>query len=251
MCSYSFDLAKDYEPASIEFSQLPILASTTENNFRLQWCNHAFEQNHRSEKNVIQGFNLIVLDIDNGVQVDYVHSLLKEYIHFIYTTKRSTPEQNRFRLIIPMSHILYLNENDYRDFMRAVLEWLPFNVDEQANQRSRKWESYENTQTYSNSEGTVLDILNFIPHTTKYEENQNMLRSINSMDALQKWFFSKITQYGRNNTLLRYALALYDAGDSLQDAKNKVENFNKQLTNPLTKTELNTTIFVTLAKKYI
>lgn len=251
ICSYSFHYADDYTAAEIDYSELPTLTTTIDNGLRLQWSSHKFKHEHRSEANAIAGFNLAVIDVDGGVQAEFVHNLLKNYIHFIHTTKRSTDEENRFRLILPLSHILKLDSEDYIQFMNALVEWLPFAVDEQANQRSRKWEAFENATIYQNSEGELLDVLQFIPHTSKYEQNQQAKKSITNMSALEKWFFSNMQSTGRNNQILKYALALFDAGKSHLEIQQAVLEFNSKFPSPLSKTEIESTIFVTLAKKFI
>ena len=250
-CSYSLSWVEDFEYVELEFSQLKQLTTTVVNNQRLQWCNHAFDKNYRNEKNAIEGFNLVVIDVDGGIQAEYVHKLFSEYVHFIHTTKRSTDEENRFRLILPLSHWLYLDAEDYRDFMKAIIDWLPFLVDQQTNQRSRKWEAYENATIFSNDEGKLLDVLSFIPHTTKYQQAQAAKQQISNLSCLEKWFYDSIDTVGRNNQMLKYAFALYDSGMSHVDIQNTVKDFNKKLPVPLTENELNSTVFVSLAKKFI
>ena len=251
VCSYSYHYANDYEPVKIGFSELPTLTTTANEDQRLQWANHHFKSDHRNEANAIEGFNLAVIDVDGGVSASLVHTLFKGYVHFIHTTKRSTDEDNRFRLILPLSHVLKLDADDYREFMQAIIEWLPFQVDEQTNQRSRKWEAYENAQIYENDQGELLDVLQFIPHTTKYEQAQTARQKVTNMDALERWFYESVDKVGRNNQILKYALALFDAGVSHTDIRSHVNSFNSKLPNPLSQTEIDTTVFVTLAKKFI
>src|SRR6185436_10280002 len=98
---------------------------------------------HRCDENVIIGFNMIVIDVDGGVDLALAHELMKEYKFMTYTTKRHTDDANRFRMIIPMNYQLYLDQQDYKEFMNSVMEWLPFSTDESANQRAKKWETCE------------------------------------------------------------------------------------------------------------
>jgi len=49
--------------------------------------------------------------------------------------------------------------------------------------------------------------------------------------------------------MLRYALALVDAGMSLVDIQNAVHSFNDKLSDPLRRDEINSTIMKTVAKK--
>lgn len=246
MCAYSEDFAYNYEHTLAPFNELTVLATTPD----IHWTNHGFVGGHRNEANVIQGFNLIVIDVDGGVNAEYCHQLLKDYKHIIYTTKRSTEEDNRFRLLLPMNYILKLDADDYREFMAAITNWLPFHIDEGANQRSRKWLSNPTGTCIVNEDGELLDVMPFIPKTTKYEQTAQQTKMISSMDNLERWFANRVTLYGRNNQILCYALALKDAGMAHIDVVSKTKAFNAKLPSPLNKAELDSTVLVTLAKRY-
>ena len=66
-----------------------------------------------------------------------------------YTTKRHQTEEHgdRFRLVLPINYILELDSDEYKEFMNNVMMWLPFKTDESANQRSKKWETYQGNTT--------------------------------------------------------------------------------------------------------
>jgi hypothetical protein len=55
----------------------------------------------------------------------------------------------------------------------------------------------------------------------------------------------------RNNQLIKYAFALVDSGLTLSDVQSKVKSLNSKLTNPLSEKELEATIFVSVANKYL
>lgn len=247
LCSYSNDYAFGYQGEFVSFDQLTLLAQTPD----IHWSNHHFIDGHRCENQTIQGFNLLVIDVDGSVNAEYCHKLFTDYAHIIYTTKRSTPENNRFRMLFPTSHILKMDSENYRDFMSAITSWLPFNIDEGANQRSKKWLSNPIGSIHTNYTGQLFDVLPFIPRTTKYIQNNQNNKSVTSMNNLERWFFNKVSEHGRNNTLLKYALAIKDAGMSLLDATTKVTEFNAKLPSPLNNAELQVTVLTTLAKRYL
>ena len=244
--SYSDHYAYNYLGERVPFDQLHVL--TQQDGFH--WCNHHFKNGHRADENVIPGFNLIVLDVDGDISLKTAQELLKEYKYLMYTTKRHTEEENRFRIIIPTNYELELDTEDYREFMNNLFSWIPFKVDEASNQRAKKWESCSKGQYFYNLEGKVLDILPFIPRTTKNEQYQKDFQKIESMDNLERWFAQRISTGNRNNQMIKYALALVDNGLSYQEVENHVKGFNSKLSNPLPETELQSTILVTVAKKY-
>lgn len=243
--SYSDNWAYDYKTELAPFNQLYVLTQQP----GLHWCNHSFRNHHRAEENVIVGFNTVVLDVDGTVSLETAHELLKEYKFMTYTTKRHTDEVNRFRLIIPINYNLELDAEDYKEFMNSLMEWLPFETDESANQRSKKWETFNGSYHY-NEEGQLLDALKFIPKTTKNEQHKKGMQQIESMDNLERWFAQRIATGNRNNQMIKYALALVDSGMNLIDVSNQVHSFNKKLNNPLSETEIDSTILTTVAKRF-
>lgn len=249
--SYSNHFAYGYQAEQAPFDQLQVLMQgTTEDGSPLHWCNHKFKNEHRSEETVIPGFNMIVLDIDGGTPLSVVHNLLSEIKFATYTTKRHTPEENRFRLIIPINYHLELDAADYAEFIESVLTWLPIKVDAGANQRSRKWESFPDGEYYINNDGAVLDVLGFIPRTTKNDAYKQSMAKIESMDNLERWFAQRIATGNRNNQMIKFALALVDSGMDLIAIQNAVMDFNKKLNNPLSDEEISSTVLVTVAKRF-
>lgn len=243
--SYSDNWAYDYQTELVPFNQLHVLTQEP----GMHWCNHSLKNGHRSEETVLAGFNAVVLDIDGTVSLDTAHELMKEYKFMTYTTKRHTDEENRFRLIIPINYNLALDTEDYKEFMNSLMEWLPFETDESANQRSKKWESFDGDYFY-NEEGHLLDALKFIPKTTRNEQHKKGMQQIDSMDNLERWFAQRIASGNRNNQMIKYALALVDSGMNLQDVSNQVHAFNKKLNNSLSEAEIDSTILATVAKRF-
>lgn len=220
------------------------------------WTNHFSHDGKRSNESMIQGFNVIVLDIDGGTTLNQARELFKDYEYIIHTTKRhqvNDPEtgecNDRFRMILPMNYELALSEPEFKKFMENVKQWCPFELDTQTFQRSRKWSCTENTQIFTNK-GKLVDILPFIPRTTREAEFSKMQESLNSMDAVEKWFAQQMQNGNRNNQMIRFALMLLDSGLDLVAIEEKIMEFNDKLSNPLDKAEIEQTIFKTLRKKY-
>lgn len=243
--SYSDHFAYNYLNEKVPFEFLPQLFEQKGYN----WCNHYMKNGHRSEENVQQGFNMIVLDVDGGTNMYSVHELLSEYKFITYTTKRHTDDEHRFRLILPINYNLMLDTDEYTEFMQNVLTWLPFKVDESANQRARKWSSHEGTNIKIN-DGKLLDALAFVPKTQKNEQYKQEYTKVESLDNLERWFAGRMSTGNRNNQMIKYALALYDSGYNYADIEKKVMHFNSQLSNKLTEDELRSTVLVTVSKKF-
>ena len=251
--SYSQHWAYNYEAEIVPFDQLHLMTSAAGYN----WCNHAFKAGHRAEENVLAGFNMIVIDVDEGISLESCHEIMKEHRFMTYTTKRHQTEGHgdRFRLILPINYHLTLDSDEYKEFMNNVMAWLPFKTDESANQRAKKWECFGGTDEdavnyHYNMDGEILDALPFIPKTSKNEAYKKGLQEVKNMDNLERWFAQRISSGNRNNQMIKYALTLVDSGMSLVDVQKQVHAFNNKLSDPLTEDEIDTTIMVTVGKRF-
>lgn len=225
------------------------------------WCNHHFEDEHRSEDKVIPGFNMIVIDIDGherdkdgnviqkGPKLEHVHELLQDYTFATYTTKSHTEDEHRFRLILPTNYVLHLEKDDYKEFMDSFAMWLPFHSDTAANQRSRKWRTNDLGTVHINRGPQVLDVLPFIPKTKANNEYVQNVVDLGNLDNLDRWFLNHMHVGGRNNTLLNYAMMLKDAGADYDTIEKKVVKLNQDSSSPLKKDEVYSTVLKSVAAK--
>jgi len=243
--SFSDHFAYDYEDQEQPLDKLEILLKQP----NLHWCNHSFEGGHRSEDKVIPGFNMLVVDVDGGIKLDAVHQLLADYTFITATTKRHTDEENRFRLIMPANYHLHLEKNDYKEFMNSFLLWLPFESDSSANQRSKKWQTHEDSVVHINRGPQVIDVLPFIPKTKANSEYVKQVADLGNLENLERWFLNNMEVGGRNNTLLNYAMMLKDAGMSYDDLEKKVIKLNSESESPLKKDEIYSTVLKSVASK--
>lgn len=244
--SYSDHWAYNYLGEEVPFNQLHNLTQAT----GMHWANHHFKNGHRAEENVLAGFNMIVVDVDEGISLEAAHELMRDFKFLTYTTKRHTEEQNRFRMVLPINYHLELDGDEYKEFMNSFLEWLPFKSDESANQRAKKWESFDGGSYHYNVDGEILDALRFIPKTSKNEQYRKSMQELQSLDNLERWFAQRIASGNRNNQMIKFALALVDSGMELIDVSRAVHNFNGKLNTPLDEEEIDKTIMVTVAKRY-
>ena len=243
--SYSTKLAEGYKPAVVKFKELPKLFQS--NGFH--WASHAFLDQHRNEENAIVGFNMVVLDVDDSVSMSTVELLLKDYTYTLYTTKRHTKEQNRFRVVLPMSHTLKLDAKDFKEFMNNIYEWLPFEVDEGTNQRSKKWLSHAGT--CKQNEGELLNSLLFIPKTTKNDERKRVIDSQQALSNVERWFINNTAAGNRNQQLVKFAFMLVDSGMSIDSVRNNVLALNNKIPNPVPESEIHSTIMISAAKAIV
>lgn len=238
----SEDFATGYEPRLVNWKELTDLGSVD----GYHWTNHTFIDNHRKDDNVIDGFNLIVLDVDDGFPLKAAIEAFKGIKSVFYTTKSHTEEDNRYRILIPTSHLLYLDKHEYKEFINNIAEELPFTIDPASNQRSKKWLTSEG-ETFIN-EGELFDVLPYIPKTKKSEERRANLDSMD-LDRLESWVINNIGDGNRNNQLFNYACILADMGNSFAQIQEKVFDLNSKIPDSLDEDELSNTVMKSIAKR--
>lgn len=244
--SYSNHFASNYSPEYQAFDDLPKLLKAP----GLHWCNHHFTQEHRSDDNVIEGFNMLVVDVDNTIPLAAVHNLMESYTYITATTKRHTDEENRFRLILPANYNLFLDKADYREFMDNFLLWLPFDSDKAANQRSKKWMTFEASDVMVHRGTELVDVLPFIPKTKKNSEYVNSVADLGNLDHLERWFLNNMDIGNRNNNLLNFAMMLHDAGCAYDELSAKVKHLNEKSVSPLSEEEVEMTVLKSVGQKF-
>ena len=240
--SYSGDLATGYEPAFPRFDQLHKMTQAP----NVHWANHHFVDKHRQEDNAIPGFNMVVLDVEKSVDIHIAKDLLKDYKALFYTTKRHTDAEHRYRIILPTNYELKLDGKDFKEFMASLFQWLPFDVDTATGQRARKWLS--NTGNYFYQDGELLDVLPFIPKTSKNEAFKDLILDQTGMDNLERWVINNTGDGNRNNMLLRYGMILVDAGFDFNAVSDRINTLNNKLPDKLDPAEIVATIMSSVAK---
>ena len=246
--AYSTDIATGYFNDSAAFEDLHKMTQAN----GVHWINHHlkggdYQEGHRQEDNCLPGFNMVVIDVDGGVSIDTAKMLLKDYKFMIYTTKRHDPAgTHRFRIVLPTNYELKMEAKDFKEFMRNVYDWLPFEVDDATGQRARKWMSH--TGHYEYNDGLLMDVLPFIPKTAKNEERKRVVDSQQSLDNLERWVINNTGDGNRNNQLIKYAYILVDAGFDFEGIRSRVLDLNDKLPDKLSEAELMGTIMVTVSR---
>lgn len=240
--SYSQDIAVNYKNEIISWAQIVKLITAP----GYHWINHHLTDPRRNEENCIPGFDMIVIDVDNGVTIDTAQLLMKDYKYLLYPTKRHTKTEQRFRMIFPVNYHLKLDAKDFKQFMSNFYDWLPFDVDRQTNQRARKWLS--NKTIVIDHDGEMMDTLPFIPKTRKAIEQQSLVASQHGLNNLERWFFSNTEEGNRSNQFIRFGYMLVDMGFNIADIRDKLMGLNSRLANKLDEVEILSTILVSVGK---
>ena len=240
--SYSPKITEDYKSETVPFNRLKELVVVNGLNF----INHHVKDGYRDDKHIIDGFNMVILDVDKNVKIDTAKILLDDYEYIMYTTKRHTEKEHRFRIILPLSHTLEMKTEEYKDFMRNLYKWLPFEVDEQTFDRPRKW--LTNSGEYFENRGKLLDSTLFIPNTNKATKMNKISLDTEGLNNVERWFVTNTVDGNRSSQFIRYAYMLVDSGLSFEDIKDKIFALNMKIKNPLAEAELLTTVLSSTLK---
>lgn len=242
--SYSQDMTEGYRNDKATWVDLHKLVNLPD----FHWISHHLEGGYRNEDNAIAGFNLVVLDIDGTCRLEVAKQFLDGFKALIYTTKRHTEDEHRFRIILPLNYTLKMDAKDYKEFYKSLVESLPFEVDLQCGHRCKKWLTNPGTHEYL--EGELYDALPFIPKTSKDEERRARLQDQGDMDRLERWVMNNIGDGNRNNMLLRYAMILLDSGFGYSDIQTRVLSLNEKIADKLDEAEIMMTVMTTVGKKF-
>lgn len=215
----------------------------------VHFVNHHLDDGYRDEKHIKKGFNLLIFDIDKDVQMGTVKILFDKYKYVLYETKRSTKKHPRMRLILFSNYVLELNKKEYKAMMKKLfVNAIPFKVDTQTGQRSRKW--LTNSKNVIFNKGDNFNILPYIPQTNEYKKREIRAKKIGNVPALERWLLNNMHKdTNRNNYLIRYGFVLMEQGYGFKNIKSKVLNLNKMLgDDALPVSEIKDTVLVTVKK---
>jgi hypothetical protein len=246
--SYSNHMADNYTNSTPPWEKLPKLLLAQD----LHFTNHFLAagehgMGHRSEANIVEGCNFIVLDVDGTASLPLVRSVLTDYKYFIYTTKSHKDDDHHYRIVMPISHKVRLNRDSFQNFMRNIYNWLPFEVDVAAKDRCRKWASHPGQ--LEQNEGILLDATQFIPHTVRQEKLALAAEGLKNLPALERWFALQMSAGNRNNMLARFAFVLVDSGLSLPEIETRVISLNNSQSDKLSMAEVQQTVLRSVAQR--
>lgn len=246
--SYSAHMADNYTNSTPSWEKLPKLLLAND----LHFTNHLLAagehgMGHRSEANIVEGCNFIVLDVDGTASLPLVRGVLEDYKYFIYTTKSHKDDDHHYRIVMPLTHKVSLNRDAFQNFMRNIYNWLPFEVDVAAKDRCRKWASHPGQ--LEENDGILLDATQFIPNTVRQEKLSLAADGLKNLPALERWFALQMSAGNRNNMLARFAFVLVDSGLTLPEIETRVVSLNNSQSDKLSMAEIQQTVLRSAAQR--
>jgi len=246
--SMSSHITENFVPLSGKWDDLYNIPCSNTN-----YSIHHFIDNYRKGSNAIAGFNIVVLDIDDGTDLDTAKAILKESKYLITTTRNHNKEKNgkirdRFRIFLPMTVELKLNELDFKAFMTNVMEDFPIEVDEACKDIARFYFGHAGAD-YAYNDGSLFDPADYIPNTEPNKKRIKFNSELGDIGSLEKWFLKRMASGNRNDMLIKFALALVDADKEYEEIESRCMTLNSRLEDPISQKEISSTILSTVRKK--
>lgn len=219
-------------------------------------CNysaHWFRDSYRKACNAIPGFDLVILDIDDGVDILTAKAILDGQKYMIATTKSHQKEKrgkihDRYRIFLPMKYNLEMEEEEYSQFMANIMEDFPIECDPSCKDISRFYYGCD-TAEYWYGEGELFDPARYIPNTEVNKKRVIENENLSEIGALERYFLKRMSPGNRNNMFQRFAFALADSGESYENIEDRVHNMNRMLEQSLPLKELSSTVLKSVRKK--
>lgn len=244
--SYSTDLAKKYEPATIGWKELHKVVTGKYNYSFAQYKNK-----HRTKTNATGEVNAIALDIDDGWSMKEAEEFLKEknIKALIATTKSHQKAKNgvvcdRFRIVMPLSEPIKVDDDKYSNMMIHIHQFFDEKPDSACKDISRFY--FGNNGEYKYLDGKAINGKSFIvkENEVKYIPN---IPSDKSISGVKKWATENYTEGQRNRVIYWAGGALKKKGLSESEILDELNDIMKTANAPeLDQKELTATLKSTL-----
>jgi len=246
--SLSTEITENYDNRLGKFDDIKNILKSSFN-----YSAHHFKEGYRNIENAKPDFNIIILDIDENVSLQMAMALLGEYKYTIGTTRSHRKEKNgdiadRFRIVMPLDRTLSMDGEEFTEFIKNIMNWIPFEVDRKCVDAARFYFGNPDALIFEN-DGKHIESIDFIPNTTKAEEKKKVIADLSNLDELERWFALNAIKGSRNNHLARYAFMLADAGLDIDTIEEKVFKMNATLTDKISDKEIWGTVMKSVAKK--
>ena len=234
--STSNELEGEYISNVISFNDLKQLVTTN-----CYISNHYFKNKKKDLIYTLPSFNLIIFELEN-INRNVIKRLMKDYTYIL------SIDNNKFKLILPLSHNISLNNNEYERYIINVMNWLPFKVTASS---KKTISSYQFADTFISeiNTGELIDATLFISGTRKDDEQKEFLEKYYNFNNLERWFINLTSIGNRLNSIIKYSYVLIDKGFNLQEIHKMIVDFNNKVKDGITDKEIISTVMPNVHKE--
>lgn len=258
ICSTSDSMSDDFIPQKVGYKNLPDLVM---GKYGKNYSAGLFLNNKRNKDNYIKRQNLIIFDVDEGMSIEDAQLFLSQYKGFIATTRNHMKEKNgkvleRFRIVLVSKYIFNLDHEEYKNTITNFALLHSLTVDFPVIEPSRLYYSNPNSEITHLEGEELIDLRAYIPETKEVATTKKSIELAEQYDGneningFDKYFLMQTSQGNRNNNLVKYGFALITKKNlDFESAKAKVLGLNSMLADPLSESELERTVFKSMARK--
>jgi hypothetical protein len=194
-----------------------------------------FKDGKRNNASTEAYSNLIVMDIDEGMSIDYAKEIFKDYYAIITTTRNHQKEKNgvvsdRFRVILLANKYIYTTPKKYKQLMENIQQFYDFSMDTACFDKAHIYYSNPSDVWIGNCE-KKLEVSKLIPSDEDHISKKIAKEPIQSFrpdsgKALKMYFEQKAKDAGNAGTGIINILST-----AMLATKDKMENVFKTVDN--------------------
>lgn len=253
--STSSDITKSYSSLFGRWDDLYLVPTSNTNYSAHHFMDGDEGKGYRNGDNALKGFNLVILDVDNSVDIETAKAILEGQKYLICTTKNHKKDKDgitsdRYRIFLPVKYTLCLDTDEYKSFMSNIMDEFPINVDPACKDNARFYYGHSGAEYYY-GEGELFDPTPYIQDTKGNEKRVATNKELADIGSLERWFLKRMSIGDRNDNLLKFALALVDDNVEFDEISERVHTLNNKLAEPITEREINSTVLKTTMKKIV
>ena len=126
-----FNHENGYKKSEVGFEEIPYWITQEK---QICYAPVAFRGGKRTNESTEAYSNLIIMDIDDGMSLEYAKEIFKEYYAIITTTRNHQKEKNglvadRFRVVLLTSKYIYTTPSKYKGLMENIQKFYDITMD--------------------------------------------------------------------------------------------------------------------------
>ena len=229
------------------------------------FCLVHFEKCKRKAENCIDRQNCVGIDVDNGVTLNQVKELLKDYTYIIYTTKSHQKDKggiacDRFRILLPTKTYFSVDNERHKELITNICEAIGVgSYDVSTRNQDRLWLTNPEGEIYKN-QGWLFDIISYLPDTETRELVSKQIERFDEKNydedevsrrigGMIKWFLNSTYKGNRNINLFKLGSFVIDLTGDYERSVEEVIKANSMLEEPISEKELRNTVLKSLKRK--
>ena len=212
---------------------------------------------HRRKENFISGENMIIFDFDEGLTIEEAKVIFQQYTYILYTTSSHSPEQDKFRVILPTKNTFYVEPEQHKKLYENIAMTLSIPIYDKSCVNAgrlfftQEGKDREKKNTYQKlvltNKAELLDATSYMPDTIKSDTIMPKIEAVNEEiedgelskreAGYIKWALTQgIIKSERNTKLYMAAMFFKDLGST--DPIHLVERLNNLIMEPLDDKEI-------------